>query len=182
MRVCYRVSLPTIYLALSVLLFVCGYFGVRSASFSRQAEEASRFESEPPLIPYLIPGVLLAALRGPTVLFSTFDISERRNLVLLPTGVLWWWWIGLRFDRRTSGKAYRHPRVRAVVLAVLTVIFACAAVALSNHLWHRYWRYPHFGLFVWRAAIWTADALWLYALALFAAVSSIRFWGNPVSP
>ena len=182
MRVRYRAFLPAVYIAVSVLLFVSGYFGVRSPSFSRQAEEASRYESEPPLVPYLLPGVLLAAVRGPTVLFSTFDISERRNLLLLPTGILWWWWIGLRFDRRTSTRTYQHPRFRAAMLAQLAIIFACAAVLASHHLWHRYWRYPYFGLFIWRAAIWTADALWLYALTLFAAISSIRFWRSPAGP
>jgi len=181
-RVRYRALLPAVYIAVSVFLFVSGPFGVRSPSFSRQAEEASRHESEPPIVPYLLPGVLHAAVRGPAVLFSTFDISERRNLVFLPTGILWWWWIGLRFDQGTNSKPYHYPRFSAAMLALLAIIFACAAALLSHHLWHRYWRYPYFGLFIWRAAIWTADALWLYALTLFAAISSIRFWRSPAGP
>jgi hypothetical protein len=165
------VILPLLFIAVSLLLFFGGYYGVRSKAFRDQVRAASMDEREPPLIPYLLPAALVAAIRGPAVIFSTFDIGEGRNLMLLPTGILWWWWVGAQLDRSIR-RDRRQTYLWAILFAIVAILFACMSVVVIVKA-SEYWRLRYFGVYSWRAAMWTADAFWLSVLTGIAALKSI---------
>ncbi len=175
MRRRYAIILPGLFVAVSLFLFAIGYYCVRSTAFWNQTMAASHHEAEPPLVPFLLPAVLLATIRGPAVILSTFDISEGRNLVLLPTGILWWWWVGRQLEV-LGRRSYRRPRLRGIVFAVVAIVSGCLSIALAAEVSQRYWCYPHFGLSTWCAAMWTANVVWLGVLTVLAGcMSAISF-------
>jgi hypothetical protein len=166
----YALSLPILFIVVSAVLFVAGNFCVRSQGFTEQAKLASTHEAEPPLVPYLLPAVLLAVLRGPAVVFSTSDIGAIRSLCLLPAGVVWWWWVGAKLDSR--GKSRHGSYLKGTLYALLSGIITITAVVLIPSTAIRYWHCPYFGFWNWRAAMMTANIIWLLALAILAAQQS----------
>lgn len=165
--------LPSVYVAISLILFGIGYFCVHSTAFWNQSMNAANYEAEPPLLPFLLPAVLTAFIRGPGVIFSTFDIGGSREIVLLPCGVFWWWWLGAQFDARKKPRPKQW--VRGMLYVVVSVLTVAAAVMIIPSVAQRYWRYSHFGLSTWRGAMWTADVMWLVALAVILAERALAW-------
>jgi hypothetical protein len=167
----------------SLLLFAIGFVCLRSTAFRNQSMAASKVEAEPPLVPFLLPPVLLAAIRGPAVVFSTFDLGESRNLFFLPTGILWWWWVGRQLDSRAR-RTYRRAGLRGTLYAIAAILVGSASVFLIANVSQRYWRHPYFGLSDWRGAMWTADVLWLGALTVIVAAKSLLSFrsSNAIQP
>jgi hypothetical protein len=167
----YSFLLPVLFIAISAVLFVTSYFCRRSKGYEEQAILASKYDAVPSMLPFGLPAVLLAVVRGPAVIFSSSDLNETRSLFLLPTGILWWWWVGAELEARRQSR--RGSRLKASVYALLSAIVGAAAVfSIIASPAGDFWRYRYFELNSFEGAMFTADVAWFLAWAALAAIQS----------
>lgn len=109
MRTKFRVILPVAFGILSAALMVWDIHNQRVISSMGMA-----WDTGAPLWPYQTPDTLLFALNTPTYLLANpvsnllSLVGPAHYIVLYPTVILWWWFVGIVLDRKL-----RLPETRA---------------------------------------------------------------------
>jgi hypothetical protein len=137
-----------------------------------------------PIWPYQTSDILLRLLDGPAYyvampIANAFSlVSASQYLLVFPVILLWWWFLGLQFDRGLV--ITTNSRLRWLVfsfLVVLAVLLLGVATSISAQTFRRWFRYaelstrPNALLMMTR---FLTPAAWCVVIALLAVTASKR--------
>jgi hypothetical protein len=142
-----------------------------------------RWDTGAPILPYLAPEILLWFLNFPAhivarPLANLLGLNDgKQHLLLFPFTLIWWWLVGLGFDR---GLPARNVRRHWVLFPILTAVAALLLGAgLANSYSALRWWFQYGG------GYWSPTSLimvrfltptyWCVGLALSAFVAARRF-------
>ena len=170
----FRLILPVVLGALSAALMVWDIFNQRVISSMGMA-----WDTGAPLWPYQTPDILFSALNTPAYALAAPALYLFRSIhyvVLFPCVLLWWWFVGLVFDKRLLKPTVRKGWSWFILSSLFAAIFVLVgAFALCDDF--RWWSTYVNGLIDWRNLIMLrslAPSIWCFILSFACALYAVR--------
>jgi hypothetical protein len=173
----YRFILPIVLGALSAALMVWDIHNQRVIMSMGMA-----WDDGAPLWPYQTPDTLFFALNTPAFVLAALPsnllglIGSIRYVVLFPVVLLWWWFVGLVFDRRLLQPVVRKGWSWFILSSLFTVIFVILG-AYDSWDTFRWWRTYGDGFLSWRNLILLrllTPGIWSFVLGFVCTLFVVR--------
>jgi hypothetical protein len=167
-------TLPIVLGALSAALMVWDIFNLRVIASMGMA-----WDTGAPLWPYQTPDILFSALNTPAYALAAPALYLFRSIhyvVLFPCVLLWWWFVGVVFDKRLLQPAVRKGWTRLTLSSLFAAIFVILG-AFGSWDTFRWWQTYGDSFLSWRILILlrsSAPSIWCFILSSACVLFAVR--------